>query len=319
MRKVNMLSRVAETIYWMSRQVERAENLARFLEITHTLSLDQPEHFVDPWEPLIKVTADDEIFASRWEQANAESVTQFLAFDDQYANSMLSSLRQARENARVVRESLSSECYEQINEFYHFVHEASLSPQLDAPNRFFDAVRRLALQWTGVLDSTMSRDLSWHFANVGRLIERADKTSRILDAKYFNLLPSVEDVGTAVDDVQWSALLLAISGFETYRRQHHLIAVEKVIDFFIFNDSFPRSILFCVVGFEHSLEKIVSTSGDDRRQSARERTIELRTKLANTDVSDVLSRGMHQFIDKLQIDLNWIGDGMNDDYFNGSV
>lgn len=319
-----MLSRVAESIYWMSRLVERAENLARFLEVTHNLMLDQAEHVIDPWEPLVRVTADDEYFAEHYGTANAESVTQFLAFDDQYSNSMLSVLRQARENARGVRESLSSETFEQLNEFYHFVKTASERPVLESPNDFFDAVHRIAIQWNGVLDSTMPRDLGWHFANTGRLIERADKTSRILDVKYFNLLPRVDDIGTAIDDMQWSALLLAISGFEAYRRQHHLIDINKVVEFFLFHPRFPRSVLFCVDGLHRSLGKIqnlsvsdeADTESSDSETTARQLTAKLNHRLKKTSVEEVLAGGMHQFIDQLQVDLNGIGEAMNQDYFH---
>ncbi|MEE2935329.1 MAG: alpha-E domain-containing protein [Planctomycetota bacterium] len=314
-----MLSRVAESIYWMSRQVERAENLARFLEVTHNLILDQPENLVDVWEPLVQVTADNEIFQQRYGEPTAETVTQFLAFDAEYSNSMLSSLRDARENARGVRESLSSEAFEQFNDFYHFVFEAAQKPVLESPTEFFDAVRRIAIQWTGVLDSTMPRDLGWHFANVGRLIERADKTSRILDVKYFNLLPRVDDVGTAIDDLQWSALLLAISGFEAYRRKHHLISIDKVVEFFLFNESFPRSILFCVTGAEDSLNKICKISGPDSGVLAKQRTSALCHRLGATQVQEVLAGGMHQFVDSIQIQLNQIGDAMNEDYFHAKI
>ena len=314
-----MLSRVAESIYWMSRQVERAENLARFLEVTHNLILDQPENLVDVWEPLVQVTADNEIFQQRYGEPTAETVTQFLAFDAEYSNSMLSSLRDARENARGVRESLSSEAFEQVNDFYHFVCEAAQKPVLESPTEFFDAVRRIAIQWTGVLDSTMPRDLGWHFANVGRLIERADKTSRILDVKYFNLLPRVDDVGTAIDDLQWSALLLAISGFEAYRRKHHLISIDKVVEFFLFNKSFPRSILFCVTGAEDSLNQIREISGHDSGDLAKQPTLALCHRLGATQVKEVLAGGMHQFVDSIQIQLNQIGDAMNEDYFHAKI
>lgn len=311
-----MLSRVAESIYWMSRQVERAENLARYLEVTHNLILDQPENLVDPWEPLIQVTGDDDLFGEHYSSATADSVTQFLAFDDDYPSSMISSLRQARENARGVRESLSSETFEQLNDFYHFVNNAAQQPVLESPNDFFDAVRRMAIQWTGVVDSTMSHDLGWHYANVGRLIERADKTSRILDVKYFNLLPRVDDVGTAVDDLQWSALLLAISGFEAYRRKHHLIDIDRVVEFFLFNRTFPRSILYCVAGADVSLEEVKQLSKSDRAGEAKRLTAALRHRLTETRVKEVLAGGMHQFIDSLQVELNDIGAAMNQDYFH---
>lgn len=311
-----MLSRVAESIYWMSRQVERAENHARFLEVTHNLTLEQPENLVDAWNPLVEVTADTEWFREKYGDADAASVTQFLAFDEEYHSSMLSSLRLARENARGVRESLSSETFEQLNDFYHFVRNAADQATLESPNEFFDAVRRIALQWTGVLDSTMAHDVGWHFANVGRLVERADKTSRILDVKYFNLLPRVEDVGTSVDDMQWSTLLMAISGVEAYRREHRAIEIDRVIKFFLFNHTFPRSVLYCVRQADWSLGEIEENSRSGQLGSAKEKIARLRYRLGKTKVEEVLAGGMHQFIDKLQFELNEIGEEMNHDYFH---
>jgi uncharacterized alpha-E superfamily protein len=310
-----MLSRVAESIYWMSRQVERAENLARFLEVTHHLILDQPEDVIDPWGSLIHATGDSELFSESYAVANADTATEFLAFDRTYPNSMLASLQQARENARGMRESISSEVFEQINEFYHFVNKASQLHALDSPSEFFDSVRRIAIQWTGVLDSTLSHDIGWHFANVGRMIERADKTSRILDVKYFNLLPRVEDVGTATDDMQWSALLAAISAFEAYRRKHNLIDIQKVVEFFLFNQDFPRSVLFCTAAADDSLEQIQKRSSTESPSLSRHRIGRLRHRLTETSVKEVLAGGMHEFVDVLQGELNQVGEAMNDDYF----
>ncbi|WP_442508155.1 alpha-E domain-containing protein [Novipirellula sp. SH528] len=314
-----MLSRVAESIYWMSRQVERAENLARFLEITLGIVLDQPENLVDPWEPLVQVTGDNEWFAEKYGEANAQNVVQFLAFDPEYHSSMLTSLRCARENAKSVREGLSSEAFLQINEFYHFVNDSVAETITDPTAEFFDVVRQHALFWSGVLDSTMAHDTGWHFANLGRLMERADKTSRILDVKYFNLLPRVDDVGTAVDDLQWSALLLAISGFETYRREHHLMDIEKVVNFFLFHGTFPRSILSCVAGADASLDAIQEVSKSASAGTAKKQMAALRHRMSSTNVKEVLAGGMHQFIDNLQQELNQIGGSLNHDYFNIST
>lgn len=311
-----MLSRVAESIYWMSRQVERAENLARFLEVTHHLTLDQPEDLIHPWVPLISVTADNEEFLKRFDLMEADTVTQFLAFDDTYPNSMLSSLRQARQNARGVREALSSEVFEQINAFYRVVADAAKEQSLESPGEFFSTVRQIAIHWTGVLDSTMPRDIGWHFANVGRLMERADKTTRILDVKYYNILPKVDDVGTAVDDVQWSALLYAISGFEAYRRQHHMIVIPSVIEFFLFNRTFPRSVLYCVAEACESLAEIERLSQPDSDHRAVGVAKKLLKRLTEANVEDVVAGGMHHFIDELQSDLNEISSTMNLDYFH---
>lgn len=332
--------------------MERAENTARFLEVTLNLILDQPENLVDPWKPLVQVTADEKWFAEHYGVANQANVVQFLAFDKDYSNSMVSCLRHARENARGVREMMSSEAFEQLNEFYHFVIESSHDAALNPTSHFFDEVRRHTLMWSGVLHATMEQDTAWHFANVGRMLERADKTSRILDVKYFNLLPDKELVGTAIDDLQWTALLLAVSGFEAYQRDHHHIQIEKVVDFFLFNRRFPRSVRHCVASAGWSLDEINEgcesapkpPSGDphlgptspapdgpyapeDRSASDREDQQEsdsltavklvgsLRHRLAHTTVKEAIAGGMHEFVDSLQTDLNRIGDAVAADYF----
>ncbi|MEM9643823.1 MAG: alpha-E domain-containing protein [Planctomycetota bacterium] len=310
-----MLARVAESIYWMARQVERAENLSRFLEVNLNFILDQPENLIDPWEPLVQVTGDTDWYHEHYSNFDGPSVANFLAFDDRYPNSMLSSLRFARENARGIREVLSSETFEQINEFYHFVNDAAVH-KVEPTAEFFEQVRNHALLYNGILDGTMSHDMRWHFANAGRLLERADKTSRILDVKYFNLLPNLEDVGTAVDDIQWSALLLAISGFEAYRREHHLIDIEKVVNFFLFNRQFPRSILSCVAGADWSLSQIENACSVGQPRAAKQHTLSLRHRLANGSVTDVMTHGMHQYIDQIQTDINEVGAALNHDYFH---
>jgi uncharacterized alpha-E superfamily protein len=309
-----MLSRVAESIYWMSRQIERAENMARFLETTSFLILDQPDLLIDPWWPLVQVTADTELFQKQYNVADRSSVTRFIAFDRKYHSSMISSLAMARENARSVREVLSSEVYEAINDFYQYVKSSADSPET-SPDDFLVQAREYAIQWTGVLDSTMPRDTAWHFANVGRLVERADKSSRILDVKYFQLLPEATDVGTAIDDLQWAALLRACSGVEAYRRMHHSIEIPKVIDFFLFNEVFPRSVEYCVSNTVWSLKQIASQTREDHDTTALALTQNLLDELVETDVQYVVAMGMHEFVDQLQCRLNDIGSALNLDYF----
>lgn len=311
-----MLSRVAESIYWMSRQVERAENLARFIEVTLHLTLDQQDYLIDPWEPLVKVTGDEEWFEEHYDGTTRENVVRFLGFDHEYHNSMLTCLAAARENARGVREKMSSEAFEGLNDFYHFVGDNAESQSSDPTSEFFAKIRWHSLMWSGILDCTMLHDSTWHFINLGRLLERADKTSRILDVKYFNLLPSPEFVGTAVDDLQWSNLLLAVSGFEAYRREHHLVDVKKIVSFFLFHETFPRSVVSCIAGVQWSLSKIDNGMGDKQIGEARRRVEKLRHRLSKTTVEEVIAGGMHQFIDRLQIELNEIGNSLATDYFH---
>lgn len=300
----------------MARYIERAENLARFIDVTLTLILDQPNSQVPQWEPLVNTTGDEEYFKKHYGVPTSENVIRFLTSDMQYSNSILSSLRAARENGRTVRESISSEAWEQLNEFYHYVSgEAQSDAPLNSPSDYFRTVKQHAHLFNGILDATMSHGPGWHFANLGRLMERADKTSRILDVKYFTLLPSPSDVGTTIDDLGWSAVLRSVSGFEMYRKRFRSLSVKKVVNFLILDREFPRAVQYCLSGAEWSLREITGSQPLTYRNSAERRLGSLKAELAYTDVESIITRGLHQFIDDLQLKLNAIGEGIHETFF----
>jgi len=311
-----MLSRVADSIYWMARYVERAENLARFIDVTLNLILDQPHGTAQQWEPLVSTTGDEEYFHKHYGRTNADDVIRFLTFDRNYPNSIISSLSSARENARTVREAISSEAWEQLNEFYHFVRDAADARlRLDSPSDFFRAVKQYSHLFNGILDSTMTHDQGWHFANLGRSLERADKTSRILDVKYFTLLPKIQDVGTTIDDLQWSAVLRSVSGFEMFRKRYHGITVERVIEFLILDPAFPRAIRYCVTQADQSLHEISGSPLGSYRNPAEQRLGRLHAELSYSDVRTIADRGLHPFVDGLQKSLNGIGAAIHETFF----
>lgn len=315
-----MLSRVADSIYWMARYIERAENLARFIDVTQYFSLDQPDS-TNHWKPLIQVTGDEELFLKRHESFTPEAVVYFLTFDREYPHSILAALTAARENARSVREAISSEVWEHLNDFYHGVKNAEQQFQDDvrafarygSADNLFDWVKRNSLIFGGLVDSTMSRGIGWHFANLGRLLERTDKTSRILDVKYFTLLPSLEHVGTTFDDLQWSELLRSVSAFEMYRKQYQTITVPRVVQFLVLDERFPRAVRYCLAEALSSL-KAISNNGlkrptdDPLRNPAEQELALLCAELDAVDATTIIQRGMHQFVDHLQRRLNDVGD-----------
>ena len=198
-----MLSRVADSIYWMSRYVERAENVARFIDVNLHLMLDLPVEAKHQWKPLINVTGDYKFFMQKYRKATRDNVIQFLTFDDEYRNSIVVCLRLARENARSIREIISSEMWESINESYHLIiSQTAKDEAFTNPHAFFTKVRLCNQHFIGIREGTMSHGEAWHFSRLGGLLERAEKTSRILDVKYFILLPKVEYVGTQYDNIQ---------------------------------------------------------------------------------------------------------------------
>lgn len=309
-----MLSRVADSVFWMARYVERAENVARFIDVNHNLTLDLGEELADQWAPLVYTTGDHEPFFAKYESATRANVLQFLTFDTENPNSILSCLSHARENARTAREIISSDMWEELNRFYLLVNDAvRAGGQSDYD--FFARIKRASHLLVGTTDTTMSHGEAWHFARMGRLLERADKTTRIVDVKYFILLPKASDVGTTLDVTQWSALLRSTSALEMYRRCHGRIAPNKVIDFLLLDRQFPRSVRYCVGGAESSLHTITGTPGGMFNNRAEQELGRLRSELDFTSIDDIIQAGLHEFIDEVQYRLNNTGDAVFKTFF----
>ena len=310
-----MLSRVASSIYWMSRYMERAENVARFVDVNLNLALDFPES-APQWAPLVATTGDTELFAERYGDASRENVLSFLTFDQEAPNSIVSCLAQARENARSVREVISSEMWEQVNRAYLMVMDAARSRDaLAAPHDFFTAVKQASQLFVGVTDLTMSHNEGWHFCRLARLLERADKTSRILDVKYYLLLPGPSDVGTTVDEVQWAAVLRSASAFEMYRKRHGSITPAKVVEFLMLSRRFPRSVRFCLDKGERSLHSITGTPVGSWTNASEREMGRVVSDLAYAETATMLSHGLHEHIDDLQQRMNRIGDAVYAQFF----
>ena len=179
-----MLSRAANSIYWMSRYLERAENVARFVAVNVHLMLDMglaPSNA--QWKPLVTTSGDDADFAKRYKEPNEKNVIQFLTFDAKNPNSIFSCVCSARENARTVREVISTEMWEQLNALYHMVQKHSRKRRIDNLQEFYTQIRTASHLISGLFENTMSHGEGWHFARMGRMLERADKTARILDVK----------------------------------------------------------------------------------------------------------------------------------------
>lgn len=311
-----MLSRVADSIYWMARYIERAENLARFVDVTLNLILDQPRNVKAQWEPLVYTTGDQSYFKEHYGEVDPSKVIDFLVFDKAYSGSIISCVNAARENARTVREAISSETWEQVNHFYHMVRGAAQDNAFTqtAPE-FFDSIREQSQLINGILDATLSHASGWHFANLGRLLERADKTSRILDVKYYTLLPDPQDVGTTLDDLQWSSVLRSVSGFETYRKQFHTITVPRVVEFLVLDRNFPRAVQFCANHADESLHAISGSQQNTYQNKAEQRLGRLKSELAYSDVQTIVNRGLHEFVDDLQVKLNDIAIAIGETFF----
>jgi len=312
-----MLSRVANSIYWMCRYIERAENVARFIGVNLNLLLDMPSEKDRHWLPLVMTTGDQDLFEEREGDYSQEAVIWFLTFDRGYPNSILSCVAAARENARSIREIISSEMWEHLNNFYlELLKEESIKMALEDPDRFFNIIKMRSHLFTGLLDCTLSHGEAWNFARIGMMIERADKTSRILDVKYFMLLPQADLVNTPIDNIQWISVLRSASAFEMYRKEFHHITPRNVANFLIFDKQFPRSIYHCISKAQICLHRIAGSPNGSATNKAERQLGRLMADLEYTDIDEVIESGLHEFLDNLQTRLNMMGGTIGTTFFN---
>jgi uncharacterized alpha-E superfamily protein len=311
-----VLSRVADAIYWASRYVERAENVARFVEVNLNLMLETPIQRRPSWRPLVMTTGDHEHFERRHRDATPEAVAWFLTFDPAYPNSILSSLSLARDNARTVREIISREMWQELNEFYLMVkHQSREQFRLGEMGDFFRRVKLSGIHYEGVTNATLSRGEAWSFARLGRLLERADKTSRILDVQYYLLSQSPSELGATVDQVGWGALLNSASALQMYRQHHHETSPAKVARFLLLSRQFPRSISYSVSEAQLSLHAITGTPIKACNYESERLLGRLQANLSYASIEDVMAEGLHEYIDKLQTALNDIGGAIQTGFF----
>ena len=311
-----MLSRVADSVYWMNRQIERAENVARAVETALDLALEGTISQGRLWTALVSTFGDQEEFQARHGAADQANVISFLAFDTTNPNSIAACLHAARENARTVRDMISSAMWEEINKAHLEVQSAAqrYGGWLH-PREFLEEVKRASQLITGVADATMSHGEAWHFGRLGRLVERADKTSRVLDVETF-FLPAAGEPA-AGDAVQWSAVLESASALEMYRKQYGAVSRRHVAEFLIFDRFFPRAMHFCLLKAEESLLAITGGSKGSYTNPAEQRLGRLRATLDYGAIDEVLTGtgGLHGFLDGFQLRLNHASDAIHETFF----
>jgi uncharacterized alpha-E superfamily protein len=311
-----MLSRTAEALYWMSRYAERAENAARFLDVSLQVTLDLPDPRGDPWAGVVAATGDEEGFTARHGAATRDEVVRFLTVDPGSPNSILSCLRLARENARSIREAISSEMWEQINKWYLFVRDAAESGEVvDEPYAFLAAVKEASHLFVGATHLTMTHGEGWHFGRLGRLLERADQTSRIVDAKQTLILARPPDVGISLDELHLAALLRSVSALEMYRKCYGGIEQDQVFGFLMLDSLFPRSIRHCLDKSLRSL-KCISGAPSDAMATRPERLLgRLEAEYEYAVIEEILAEGLHEHIDGFQLKLNEVGAAIYETFF----
>lgn len=318
-----MLSRVANCLYWMSRYLERVENIARILDTNLQLLLDYrdlgDERLSEHWTPVVQSMGNEALFFNFYPVANGHSVTEFFTFRADNPGSVASCIAAARENARTVRDQISMEVWEEVNRLHLFLR----SPRAKAlwkssPHDFFQELKTSSLYLQGLMGATIPQDEGWNFIEAGKLIERADMTTRILDVRYESVSPTGEAGGADPSFIvmEWVAILRSCSAWDSYRQVHSGdVQPQWVVEFLLLSPDFPRSVHFCLEGLDASLRRISGVAGRRFSNQAEKLSGRLLAEIQFSAVEDVLKAGLHQYLDALQLRFIEIDRALMDQYF----
>lgn len=321
-----MLSRVANLIYWMARYLERAENTARIVDVNTQLVLDLQSRQAadDPrsWKPLVYVSGGDKQYQKlHGADITERAVVDFMLFDRDHHSSMVSCVSSARENARCIRDQLASEVWEQLNSLYLKLREDDYTryAQLGASEYTMRVKTQIQLIY-GIAESMLPRNEMRWFFEPGRHLERADNTSRIIDVKYYTLLPSLEAVGSALDIVQWAAVLRTCSAFEAFRKSRRgQLNLEPVVDYLLRDESFPRSVLYSIRQAGMALDCITAEAPHLADNPAQTLITKLHEALDQTVVREMIVSGLHEYVDQVQLDVAAIHAAVQKTFINYST
>lgn len=294
-----MLARVAENMYWMSRYVERAEDMARLVNVNTNLLLDLPKGIAPGWRPLVTIIGAEAAFAEKYGDAGDEAkVLRFLIADRENAQSVLSSVAWARENARTVRDVVPREAWEEINGLYHYTRD-NVQGGLTKRGRFafLSSVIRRVQTLTGLLAGCMSHGEGYSFIQLGRHLERADMITRILDVRTASLIQGDVPNLRSFDNIQWMSVLKSLTGYQMYRLEMQgRVQRTEVLRFLLQSDKFPRSVLRCL----NELSNRIATLGPSHEAPLRA-VNRLQRLLAEAEMHTLSQERLHVFIDDLQL------------------
>ncbi|MFC3053582.1 alpha-E domain-containing protein [Kordiimonas pumila] len=302
-----MLGRTANGLYWMFRYIERAENIARLIDAGLHMALTSYDTADDEWASVLKSAGVADAYYRKHEEASEAYVVDYLLRDRDNLSSVMCVVEAARNNARMVRTALTREAWECTNEFWidmkhilgRAVRDASLPDVLNAIKRHAALIR-------GSFHGTMLRNEIFDFSKIGVYVERADNTARILDVKYYVLLPSVSYVGSSLDNAQWESILRSVSAHKSYRWMYEADhSSANIADYLILNARMPRSLSFCYDKITGSLNNLARDYG--QRHPVHDTANEIQAWLFNRDINDVFDEGLHEFLQKFVKRNNCLG------------
>jgi uncharacterized alpha-E superfamily protein len=295
-----MLSRVAESLYWMSRYLERAEHTARLLDLNLNLMLDQaPDPDGLRWPRLLESLM---VVLPARAKTDAYSMAQVLTFDAKNKASIIGCMNAARENARQVREQISSEMWEELNQLYLQIKRAGAGKKWQAsPHLFFRGVKEGAHLFQGITDSTLSHSEGWHFIQVGRFIERASATAALLEAHVGELYEPVDSEAERSDYLDMVGLLKSCTAFEAYCKVYTAdLSPDRIAEFLLLNSDFPRSVRFAAEMIQTALNEIAELAETRKNGRANRLAGRLRAALSFSQIDEIMGGGLRPYLNDIQ-------------------
>jgi uncharacterized alpha-E superfamily protein len=303
--------------------MERAENTARIVDVNLQLLLDfrnlDDVTLAGHWMPIVESTGDEEEFLKKHPRATGPAVTEFMVFDPENPNSIISAIIQARENARTVRDQITVELWEELNRLYLWICSSDARALWrHSPTDFFNHVKSASLLVVGIIYATMTHDEGWHFMQAGKFLERADKITRILDVRHktFTGKTAPENV-SQLNVLEWNAVLRSCSAWDAYKTAYGAeVRPEWVVELLLFSDDFPRSVRFCIEKLDAALRAISGVAPRRFSNHAEKLSGRLLADLEYGVIEEVLAHGVHDYLDLLQQKFNAVGGALFDAYIS---
>jgi uncharacterized alpha-E superfamily protein len=315
-----VLSRTADNLYWIARYMERADTSARLLEVGSRISLMPSAHgYRSEWDSLLQASGMAEGFAKKYGDPVQRNLESWLFFDRDNPSSVASCITSARENGRIVRTALTAQVWDALNAAFQELRvlERRERSSLEL-SELTDWVMRQAAMVRGAIDATLLRNDGYNFLNIGYYLERADNTARLMDVKYYVLLPKLEFVGSGLDNYQWTTLLRAMGAQRAFHWAYGgEVTAAKIAEFLILNPQCPRSLITCVAGISNHLGRLAKAYGRETGAQARARA--MLADLESETVDRIFDEGLHEYLSRFIGDAAGLGGAIHDVYLSGET
>ena len=315
-----MLSRTADNLYWIARNMERAETVARLLEVGARMSLlPTAQGYRSDWDSLLRASGNATGYGAKYGAPDQALIEDYLFFDRDNPNSVASCLTRARENGRIVRTALTTQVWDALNTAFQELRQIEAQPRATLElSRLTDWVMRQAAMVRGAIDATLLRNDGYNFLNIGYYLERGDSTARLMDVKYYVLLPKADYVGSGLDNDQWSMLLRAMSAHRAFHWAYGgEITSAKIADFLILNPQCPRSLITCVAGMNNHLGRVAKAYG--RETAAQAAAAAMLAELESQSAEKIFDEGLHDFLTRFIGEAAALGTVIHNTYLSGDM